>query len=118
MEQRRSFLRKAGALSGMALGYGFFNQLHATNFTAAQGKIAHLTPLQAASEEDYWQVIQQAYTVNANLINLNNGGVYSVNRPDFLTGANISICLTDEFMHAVIANENYDLRFPDIDNFD
>lgn len=75
MEPRRSFLRKAGALSGMALGYGFFNQLHATNFTAAQGKIAHLTPLQAASEEDYWQVIQQAYTVNANLINLNNGGV-------------------------------------------
>jgi selenocysteine lyase/cysteine desulfurase len=75
MEPRRSFLRKAGALSGMALGYGFFNQLHAKSITDANAKFAHLTPLQTAAEEDYWQVIQQAYTVNSNLINLNNGGV-------------------------------------------
>jgi 3-dehydroquinate dehydratase len=75
MEPRRSFLRKVGALSGMALGYGFFNQLHAKCITDANAKFAHLTPVQAAGEEDYWQVIQQAYTVNSNLINLNNGGV-------------------------------------------
>lgn len=75
MEPRRSFLSKAGALSGLALGYGFFNHLQAANVADAQKKIAHLTPLEAAAEEDYWQVIQQAYTVNANFINLNNGGV-------------------------------------------
>jgi selenocysteine lyase/cysteine desulfurase len=59
----------------MALGYGFFNQLHASNIASAEAKIAPLSPLAAAAEEDYWQVIQQAYTVNSNLINLNNGGV-------------------------------------------
>lgn len=75
MEPRRSFLRKAGALSGLALGHGFFNHLQAANVADAQEKIAHLSPLEAAAEEDYWQVIQQAYTVNANFINLNNGGV-------------------------------------------
>ncbi|MBX9779711.1 MAG: aminotransferase class V-fold PLP-dependent enzyme [Chitinophagaceae bacterium] len=75
MEPRRSFLRKAGALSGLAFGHGFFNHLHAANVTDAEEKIAHLSPFEAAAEEDYWQVIQQAYTVNANFINLNNGGV-------------------------------------------
>ena len=29
----------------------------------------------AAQNEDYWSVIQRAYSVNPNLINLNNGGV-------------------------------------------
>jgi selenocysteine lyase/cysteine desulfurase len=28
-----------------------------------------------ATEEDFWSYIQQSYTVNANIINLNNGGV-------------------------------------------
>ncbi len=28
-----------------------------------------------APDEDFWQMIRQAYTVNPNLINLNNGGV-------------------------------------------
>src|SRR5699024_781348 len=30
-----------------------------------------------------------------------NGGTYAVNHSDFLTGANISVCLTKEFMEAV-----------------
>jgi selenocysteine lyase/cysteine desulfurase len=36
---------------------------------------AVLTPQELASNEDYWSVIQQAYTVNPNMVNLNNGGV-------------------------------------------
>ena len=31
--------------------------------------------MEAAQDEDYWAVIQRAYSVNPNLINLNNGGV-------------------------------------------
>ena len=27
------------------------------------------------ADEDYWSIIQQAFTVNPNIINLNNGGV-------------------------------------------
>lgn len=75
MEQRRSFLKKVGALTGVFAGYGFFNELNAASFEEASRKIDHLSPLDAASNEDYWRVIQQGYTVNSNLINLNNGGV-------------------------------------------
>ncbi|MBS6193135.1 MAG: vitamin B12-dependent ribonucleotide reductase [Enterococcus hirae] len=48
---------------------------------------------------------------------LKMGGSYSVKDPDFLTGANISICLTKEFMAAVAQDKTYDLRFPAIDEY-
>jgi len=48
---------------------------------------------------------------------LQTGGVYDVQHADFLTGANISVCLTDEFMKAVENNEEYELRFPDVENY-
>lgn len=74
MEPRRNFIKKAGALAGVFAGYGFFNQLQAAQFKAA-ATITSDNPILAASDEDYWQVIQQAYSVPANFINLNNGGV-------------------------------------------
>ncbi|MDT8862508.1 vitamin B12-dependent ribonucleotide reductase [Alkalihalobacillus sp. MEB130] len=46
------------------------------------------------------------------------GGTYSVNNAEFLTGANISVCLTKEFMEAVENDEEYALRFPDVENYD
>ncbi|WP_347549648.1 vitamin B12-dependent ribonucleotide reductase [Pseudalkalibacillus hwajinpoensis] len=45
------------------------------------------------------------------------GGTYSVHNPDFLTGANISVCLTKDFMDAVEYDGEYDLRFPDVENY-
>ena len=48
---------------------------------------------------------------------LATGGTYSVHNPDFLTGANISICLTKDFMHAVENDSEYELRFPDVENY-
>ncbi|MEC2056890.1 vitamin B12-dependent ribonucleotide reductase [Peribacillus psychrosaccharolyticus] len=49
---------------------------------------------------------------------LDTGGTYTVHNPDFLTGANISICLTKEFMEAVEKDGKYDLRFPDVESYD
>src|SRR5690625_3229759 len=48
---------------------------------------------------------------------LRTGGTYSVHNPEFLTGANISVCLTKEFMEAVENDDYYDLRFPDVENY-
>src|SRR5699024_4460837 len=45
------------------------------------------------------------------------GGVYDVHEPDFLTGANISVCITKEFMEAVENDDYYELRFPDVENY-
>ncbi|MBM7693273.1 ribonucleoside-diphosphate reductase alpha chain [Peribacillus deserti] len=49
---------------------------------------------------------------------LRTGGTYSVHNSEFLTGANISVCLTKEFMAAVENDEMYDLRFPDVESYD
>ncbi|MDP4170042.1 MAG: ribonucleotide-diphosphate reductase subunit alpha, partial [Bacillota bacterium] len=46
------------------------------------------------------------------------GGNYSVHNSEFLTGANISVCLTKEFMEAVENDADYELRFPDTENYD
>ncbi|MGV3489260.1 MAG: vitamin B12-dependent ribonucleotide reductase [Tuberibacillus sp.] len=48
---------------------------------------------------------------------LRDGGHYSVNNPEFLTGANISVCITKEFMEAVENDGDYALRFPDVEHY-
>ncbi|WP_458354892.1 vitamin B12-dependent ribonucleotide reductase [Peribacillus frigoritolerans] len=48
---------------------------------------------------------------------LRTGGTYSVHNSDFLTGANISICLTKEFMEAAEQDAEYELRFPDVESY-
>lgn len=46
-----------------------------------------------------------------------DGGRFSVHNPEFLTGANISIGLTREFMEAVENDADFPLQFPDIENY-
>ncbi|MBM7651601.1 ribonucleotide reductase alpha subunit [Neobacillus cucumis] len=45
------------------------------------------------------------------------GGNYTVHNSEFLTGANISVCLTKEFMEAVENDGEYDLRFPYVEQY-
>ena len=72
---RRSFLKQAAMLGGAFSANSLFQQAHAAEFSRAGTGIAGLSPAQVAQDEDYWSVIQRAYSVNPNLINLNNGGV-------------------------------------------
>jgi len=51
-------------------------------------------------------------------LKLRTGGTYSVHNPEFLTGANISVTLTKDFMDAVEKDAEYELRFPDVESYD
>ncbi|MEG0686102.1 MAG: vitamin B12-dependent ribonucleotide reductase, partial [Erysipelotrichales bacterium] len=44
------------------------------------------------------------------------GGYFEVENKEFLTGANISVTLTKEFMEAVENDEDFELKFPDLDS--
>jgi selenocysteine lyase/cysteine desulfurase len=61
----------AGAFSANSL----FNQAHAAEFQHLNLQKKALSPKELAMDEDYWSVVQQGFTVNPALINLNNGGV-------------------------------------------
>jgi len=74
-KSRRSFLKQAAMLGGAFSANSLFQQAHAAEFLRAGSRIARVSPEVAAQNEDYWSIIQRAYSVNPNLINLNNGGV-------------------------------------------
>lgn len=48
---------------------------------------------------------------------LKEGGNLEVNDEEFLSGANISVTITKEFMDAVENDDTFDLRFPDLENY-
>lgn len=75
MNQRRDFIQRIGLLAGAFSVNSLFQQVHAAEWESEQQRVAGFSPEQTATDEDYWTVIQQSYTVNPNLINLNNGGV-------------------------------------------
>ncbi|HEX4037204.1 MAG TPA: aminotransferase class V-fold PLP-dependent enzyme [Acidobacteriaceae bacterium] len=72
---RRSFLKRTATLAGAFSVNSLFRQAHAADFEAASHAARDLAPAELAQNEDYWSVIQRAYSVNPDLINLNNGGV-------------------------------------------
>jgi len=72
---RRTFLRSAATLAGAFSLNSLFHQAHAADFDSAARAVAHLGPADVAQNEDYWSVIQRCYSVNPDIINLNNGGV-------------------------------------------
>ena len=71
MQDRRDFLRQivpAGAVGLTALKSDWLNRV-----TAATAAVADRSPADVASDENYWREIQQAFTLDRTIINLNNG---------------------------------------------
>ncbi len=73
MGDRRHFLQHA-LLAGVG-GWSLANTAYARQLDMANSLLDAGSPESDATNEDYWQFIQKEYTVNPNIINLNNGGV-------------------------------------------
>jgi len=72
---RRKFLSSVGKGVGMmTLSSAVVGSLF-ENLQAATRRIEHLSPMEAAMDEDYWSTIQRSFSVTRGIINLNNGGV-------------------------------------------
>lgn len=74
MYNRRQFLQKIGAVSGAAMMGGFLTP-GKSSAIARELKNHPGTAKALAQDEDFWFRVQQAFTVDRSLINLNNGGV-------------------------------------------
>jgi isopenicillin-N epimerase len=73
MLTRRTFLRSAGFASAVALAR--FREGGIERILAASRAATGAAPDEIATNEDFWRDIQEAFTVDRSLINLNNGGV-------------------------------------------
>lgn len=72
MKNRRVFLKSMGAALSLP---AFVNESFANEAQIINQNKAHLSPEQAAQDEDFWAWIKTQYTVSPNILNLNNGGV-------------------------------------------
>lgn len=73
-------------------------------------------------EREMYEELAESKSAAQHIINharekLADGGTLEVLNPEFLTGANISVTLTKEFMDAVKNDGDFELRFPDLQNF-
>ncbi len=72
MLTRRSFLHTTGAAGTVALAA--FKRDGLARIQAAGRRVENVAPTDAATDESYWREIQQAFTLDRTIINLNNGG--------------------------------------------
>jgi len=75
MSSRRKFFKKSFALAGAASLTAMSYRAQAEDLADALLELNELSPDVAASDEELWARMAQAYTVSANILNLNNGGV-------------------------------------------
>lgn len=73
--ERRKFLGKLGNAAGALTIGSWLDPLNAFAIDSAFERVQSLSPLAVAEDEDFWKWVRQCYTVNFDIINLNNGGV-------------------------------------------
>src|SRR5215467_891402 len=72
MRTRREFIR---TIAGASAALAAYRQGGIDRVLAASRSAGDTSPNEVARSEDFWREIQQAFTVDRSLINLNNGGV-------------------------------------------
>ncbi|MBL7872804.1 MAG: aminotransferase class V-fold PLP-dependent enzyme [Cyclobacteriaceae bacterium] len=75
MTTRRSFFKKTASAAGALSLAPLVSQAISEDISDALLSLNKLSPLAAATDEELWARLAQAYTVSPNILNLNNGGV-------------------------------------------
>ncbi len=73
--RRRDFVRYLGVFLTAAPFFSYFPAKAKDSVESSYNNFLGLSPEDSAQDEDFWAWVQQSYTVNPNMINLNNGGV-------------------------------------------
>ncbi|MAL19233.1 MAG: aminotransferase V [Balneola sp.] len=84
MDTRKQFLKKIGSGAAALTAGAFFNPLKSQQLQEELNSYSG-TAQEIAINEDFWSTVQQAFTVDRSLINLNNGGVSP--SPEFVQAA-------------------------------
>src|SRR4051812_48188814 len=71
MQQRRDFLKRLVPAS--AIGYASLRTDWLDRVVSASAAVADRAPSDVAADETYWRDVQQAFTLDRTIINLNNG---------------------------------------------
>lgn len=75
MSTRREFIRKASIGTGGLLIPASLQTLWAQGGEEHWERLSGIATNTVATDEDFWQWVRMQYSINPNLINLNNGGV-------------------------------------------
>jgi selenocysteine lyase/cysteine desulfurase len=75
MSSRRDFLLKAGLSTGAFMIPAVFEPMWSKGLERQLEKVHGVSPNLVAADEDFWNWVRVNYSINPNLINLNNGGV-------------------------------------------
>jgi selenocysteine lyase/cysteine desulfurase len=70
--KRRDFLE---GISGAVTGTALFGSAALESVQAAEKRTAHLSPQEAARDESLWREVQNAFSINRSIVNLDNGNV-------------------------------------------
>ncbi|MCC7302434.1 MAG: aminotransferase class V-fold PLP-dependent enzyme [Bacteroidia bacterium] len=81
MSDRREFVKKVLAGAGAFAATGWLNESFAGKMAPQLNRIISLSPQAAASDEAFWELVRNSFTVSKEIINLNNGGVSPQPRP-------------------------------------
>jgi hypothetical protein len=85
LRTRRDFLSVAGKTLGLAALSSAMVASLLRKVQAAAKNVTHLTPEEAATDEDYWATIQSSFSVTRDIINPNNRSWPSTGRFCFTT---------------------------------
>ena len=94
-----------------------FKNKHIKRLAKDKLRLKPLSPWQRKALEDIVANTKDIDMLRGAQQRLEVGGEYEVVQPEFLSGANISVGITKEFMEAVKNDTYYTFRFPDVENF-